>query len=80
MADAPNRNAPARKRTRSESMRLILGGALVALTVAFAFLNLSKVEVDWIVASSDTPLIIVIAVSLLVGAAFGYFAARRATK
>lgn len=69
-----------RRRSRTESMRLICAGGLGALAVAFALLNVSKVEVDWIVTSSHTPLIIVIAVSLLAGAALGFLAARRSAK
>jgi uncharacterized integral membrane protein len=69
-----------RRRSRSESARLICAGGLGALAVAFALLNVSKVEVDWIVTSSHTPLIIVIAISLLVGGALGYVAARRSAK
>jgi uncharacterized integral membrane protein len=45
--------------------------------VAFAVANLDEVEVNWIVGTWDTPLIIVIAISILVGAALGYLAARR---
>jgi uncharacterized integral membrane protein len=45
----------------------------------FAVLNLDEVEVNWIVGTFDTPLIVVIAVSILVGAALGYVAAHRRT-
>jgi uncharacterized integral membrane protein len=76
--EAKRKTRPAR--TRKESTRLIFGGALAALAVAFAVLNVPKVEVDWIVTTSDTPLIIVIAVSLLVGGLLGFFAARRSAK
>jgi uncharacterized integral membrane protein len=50
------------------------------LAVLFAVLNLDEVEVNWIVGTFDTPLIVVIAVSILVGAGLGYVAARRRTE
>jgi len=49
---------------------------VAGLGVAFALVNLDEVEVNWIVGTWDTPLIIVIAISILVGAALGYLAAR----
>jgi uncharacterized integral membrane protein len=67
-------------RSRSESARLIFVGALAALAVAFAALNVTQVEVDWILTTSKTPLIVVIVVSLLVGAALGFAVGRRSRK
>jgi lipopolysaccharide assembly protein A len=49
---------------------------LVGLTVAFALLNLKDVRVDWIFGSGRAPLIIVIAISLLVGVVITYLAER----
>ena len=75
---APQAQAP--KRTRRERART---GGLIVLAVlftVFAVLNLEKVSVDWIVGTTRTPLIIVIAVSLLVGVVFTHFAERRAAK
>lgn len=50
---------------------------LVGLGIAFAVLNLDKVGVNWIVGTWRTPLIVVIAVSMLVGAAAGFLVGRR---
>ena len=78
MNDLPIRSserAPAR--SRRQQARVIGGVALGGLGVAFAVVNLDEVEVNWIVGTWDTPLIIVIAISILVGAALGYVAARR---
>ncbi len=50
---------------------------LVGLGGVFAALNLDDVEVNWILGTWDTPLIIVIAISTLFGAGLGYLAARR---
>lgn len=55
-------------------MRLAALVALAGLAVLFAVLNLDEVEVNWIVASWSTPLIVVIAVCLLIGAAIGWIA------
>jgi uncharacterized integral membrane protein len=43
----------------------------------FAALNLDEVEVNWILGSWSTPLIVVIALSMLVGAALGILVSRR---
>ena len=69
----------AHKRTRKESARLVAVAAVSAVVALFAVLNLDEVEVNWIIGTFDTPLIVVIAVSVLVGAALGYVAARRRT-
>jgi uncharacterized integral membrane protein len=65
-------------RSRREQVRLVLAGLLGGLAVAFALLNTGHVEVDWILGSWSTPLIVVIAVSLLVGALLGFTLAKRA--
>ena len=78
MNDLPAR-PPGRspERSRRQRARLVGGIALGAVGVAFAVANLDEVEVNWIVGTWDTPLIIVIGISILVGAALGYLAARR---
>jgi uncharacterized integral membrane protein len=50
---------------------------LAALGVAFAAVNLDEVKVNWILNTWRTPLIVVIALSMLVGAALGYLVSRR---
>jgi uncharacterized integral membrane protein len=71
----PAGRAPAKSRRErtSQVVTFVLGG-LVAL---FAVLNLDEVDVNWIVGTRQTPLIVVIAVSLLLGSGLGYFLARR---
>ena len=76
-------NLPARsgkrapERSRRQQARLVVGLVLGGLGVAFAFLNLDEVSVNWIVGTWDTPLIVVIAVSVLVGAALGFVVGRQ---
>jgi uncharacterized integral membrane protein len=55
-------------------------GGLVVLAVLmtlFAVLNVKDVEVNWIFGKTETPLIIVIVVSLLVGILLTHFAELR---
>jgi uncharacterized integral membrane protein len=57
--------------------RQVVGFGLLGLAVLFAAVNLDEVSVNWVVATWDTPLIIVIAVSLVAGAGLGFLAGRR---
>jgi uncharacterized integral membrane protein len=68
------------ERSRKERARVVVVAGVGVLAALFAILNLDEVEVNWIVGTFDTPLIVVIAVSILVGAALGYVAARRRTE
>lgn len=54
----------------------MLPALLAALAIAFAVLNLNQVKVDWIVGSGHAPLIVVIAISVLVGIVFTHLAER----
>ena len=67
--------APARG--RREQARTIGALALGGLGAAFAVLNVDEVEVNWILGTWSTPLIIVIALSMLIGAALGFLIGRR---
>ena len=62
---------------RKERARLVAVASVSAVAALFAVLNLDEVEINWIVGKFDTPLIVVVAVSVLIGAALGYLAARR---
>lgn len=57
--------------------RQIGGLVLAAFGAAFAALNLDEVDVNWILGTWETPLIVVIALSMVIGAALGYLVARR---
>jgi uncharacterized integral membrane protein len=50
---------------------------LAALGGVFAALNLDKVDVNWILGTWETPLIVVVALSMLVGAALSWLVTRR---
>lgn len=55
-----------------ENRRLIAGLVLGAIVAVFAVVNVNDVEVDWIFTTSQTPLIVVIAIAFLVGALIGW--------
>jgi putative membrane protein len=57
--------------------RQIAGLVLAGLGAAFAALNIDEVDVNWILGTWETPLIIVIALSMIVGAALGFLVSRR---
>jgi uncharacterized integral membrane protein len=57
--------------------RQIAAVALAAVGAVFAALNLDEVDVNWILGTWETPLIVVIALSMLVGAALGVLVSRR---
>ena len=50
---------------------------LAGIGGVFAAVNLDEVEVNWILGTWETPLIVVIALSMLVGGALGYLVTRR---
>jgi uncharacterized integral membrane protein len=65
---------------RRDRARLVAGLILGGLGLAFALVNLSNVKVDWIVGSAHSPLILVIAVSVLIGVGIDRVAVSRARK
>lgn len=74
----PRQSKP--RRSRRDSARtsvIVVLGVVIAL---FAVQNRGKVQVDWIVDSGRAPLIIVIAVSLLLGAAIAWLGDRAARR
>jgi uncharacterized integral membrane protein len=74
----PEHDQPkAEPRNRREQTRTVALLLLAILITVFAVLNVKQVKVDWIVGSGKAPLIIVIAISLLVGIVLTHFAERR---
>ena len=65
---------------RREQARTAAWVILAVIIAVFAVLNTDEVKVNWIVGSGRVPLIIVIAISLLVGIILTHFADRRAAK
>ena len=56
--------------------RQIAGLALAAAGITFAAVNLDEVKVVWVVGTSRTPLIVVLALSIVIGAGLGLLIAR----
>ena len=56
--------------------RQIAGLALAAAGIAFAVVNFDQVKVNWILGTWKTPLIVVIALSMVIGAGLGLLVAR----
>lgn len=50
---------------------------LAAMGIAFAVANLDEVKVNWVIDTWKTPLIVVIALSMVIGGGLGFLAARR---
>jgi uncharacterized integral membrane protein len=57
--------------------RQIAALVLVGTGGVFAGVNLDEVKVNWILGTWRTPLIVVIALSMVVGAALGFLVSRR---
>ena len=67
-------------RTKRERARTAVLVVLAIVMTLFAAKNTDEIKVDWIVGSGKAPVIIVIVVSVLVGAVLSYFADRRVGK
>jgi len=70
-AEKTSRSAASREKARTIALIVI-----AVLATAFAVLNTTSVEVNWIVGKSSAPLIIVIAVSILAGVLVTYLGER----
>jgi uncharacterized integral membrane protein len=57
--------------------RQIAGVVLAGIGGVFAAVNVDEVEVNWILGTWSTPLIVVIAVSMVIGAGLGLLVSRR---
>ena len=57
-----------------ENRRTVAGLSIGALVAVFAVLNLDEVQVNWIVGTVSTPLILVIGITFLLGAVIGWIA------
>jgi uncharacterized integral membrane protein len=80
----PTERTPAKrpedKPDRTAGTRMAAAAVLGGIAAVFAVINLDDVEVDWLVGSWQTPLIVVIAISMLLGAALDRLVVHRARK
>ena len=66
-SDAPE-DRTTRGATRADRLKLLTAGGLIVLAGLFAVLNVGEVSVNWILGTWNTPLIVVIVISFLLGA------------
>jgi uncharacterized integral membrane protein len=71
MTSEPAAKTSSRRLTteRAARLRMVAAAALAVFGTVFAFMNLDEVDVNWILGTWSTPLIVVIAVAMLLGAA-----------
>ena len=69
--------APKQRDLRSKTIAAVAVGALL---IAFGLSNRNDVPIDWLVGTTDTPLIVVIVVSALLGAILGAAVVRGRSK
>jgi uncharacterized integral membrane protein len=69
-----SKRLPPSRRDQARNIALVV---LTGLGVLFAVLNFDEVQVNWLLGTWSTPLIIVIAISFLLGSGVGYLLARR---
>jgi uncharacterized integral membrane protein len=62
--DAQGEDTITRRQHRS---RMVAAGIVAAVITAFALVNLNDVKVHWLFATGQTPLIVVIAITFLLG-------------
>ncbi|MDA8317767.1 MAG: LapA family protein [Actinomycetota bacterium] len=74
-AHTPSKEAPSRRRGRDT--RLVLTGVVLALLVWFAIANFQDVTIRFWLTTTSAPLIVVIAISGVLGAAVSALWARR---
>jgi len=63
---------------RSLTSKQIASGAGAVLVLVFALINLQDVTMHWIVGTTHTPLIVLVAICVLIGAGVGFAIGRRA--
>jgi uncharacterized integral membrane protein len=68
---------PKQRDLRSKTIAAL---AVAVLLIAFGLSNRNNVPIDWLVGTTDTPLIVVIVVSAFLGAILGGFAVRGRSK
>ena len=71
---------PEDKPDKTAGSRMAAVAVLGGIAAVFAVINLDDVKVDWLVGSWQTPLIVVIALSMLLGAALDRVLVHRARK
>lgn len=67
MADAADGGRSHTKLERRQRARVAVAAIIAAVVTAFALLNLNDVRVHWLIATNQTPLIVVIVLAFALG-------------
>jgi len=71
-------HTPARAdRLHSLTRKQAASGVAVVVVAVFALINLQDVTMHWIVGTTHTPLIVLVAICVLIGVGVGYMVGRR---
>jgi uncharacterized integral membrane protein len=73
----PQPESPEPRGGHRRDVRLVAGGAAIVLLVWFALVNRGDVRVHFWVVSASSPLVVVVAIAAVFGAAIGALTARR---
>jgi uncharacterized integral membrane protein len=73
-------SSPEPARSTAITHRQVAGGVAAVLVLVFALLNLQDVTMHWIVGTTHTPLIVLVAVCVVFGLAIGFVLGRRNKK
>jgi uncharacterized integral membrane protein len=65
---------------RDLTSKTVAAVAVAILLIAFGLSNRDDVPIDWLIGTTDTPLIVVIVVSAFLGAILGGLAVRRGSR
>jgi uncharacterized integral membrane protein len=68
------------KKGRDLTSKTVAAVAVAILLIAFGLSNRDDVPIDWLVGTTDTPLIVVILVSAGLGAVIGGLAVKRSSR
>jgi uncharacterized integral membrane protein len=68
------------QKRRDLTSKTVAAFAVAILLIAFGLSNRNDVPIDWLVGTTDTPLIVVIVVSALLGAFIGGLVVRRGSR
>jgi uncharacterized integral membrane protein len=68
------------QKRRDLASKTVAAVAVAILLIAFGLSNRDDVPIDWLVGTTDTPLIVVILVSAGLGAVLGGLAVRRSSR
>jgi uncharacterized integral membrane protein len=76
-SDSGRHGMRARTRSTAETARYVVAAILALALIVFALANTDETNVDYMVGDSDAPLIVIMAISAVVGAVIAFLVGRR---